>query len=72
MLLEEALAHGLHLVRLKVEPELPDVEYFAIYRRATGHALAGAVAKIAKAHCNFAATSTVRSMPTGILSSSCE
>jgi DNA-binding transcriptional LysR family regulator len=50
------------LVRLKVQPELPDVEYFAIYRRATGHALAGAVAKIAKAHCNFAATSTVRSM----------
>jgi DNA-binding transcriptional LysR family regulator len=44
------------LVRLKVEPELPDVEYFAIYRRATGHGLAAAVANMAKAHCDFAAT----------------
>ncbi|MBS7776809.1 substrate-binding domain-containing protein [Acidovorax sp. CCYZU-2555] len=50
------------LVRLKVEPELPDVEYFAIYRRAIGHALAGAVANIAKEHCNFAATSTIQSV----------
>ncbi|QKV55709.1 hypothetical protein [Comamonas antarctica] len=49
------------LVRLKVEPELPDVEYFAIYRRAIGHALAGPVAKMAKEHCNFAASSTSRS-----------
>lgn len=43
------------LVRLKVEPELPDVEYFAIYRRGIGHALAPAVAKMAKAHCDFSA-----------------
>ena len=43
------------LVRIHVTPELPDVEYFAIYRRGAGHALAPMVAKMAKQHCDFAA-----------------
>ncbi|MNW09407.1 hypothetical protein D3C71_2063950 [compost metagenome] len=41
------------LVRLHVAPELPDVEYFAIYRRGIGHPLAPTVAKTAQAHCDF-------------------
>lgn len=41
------------LVRVDVSPELPDVQYFAVYRRATAHLLAGEVAALAKKLCDF-------------------
>lgn len=43
------------LVRIHVTPELPDVQYFAIYRRATAHSLASMIASIAQKSCNFSA-----------------
>jgi DNA-binding transcriptional LysR family regulator len=43
------------LARIHVTPELPDVQYFAVYRRATAHRLAGQIAVIAKEVCNFSA-----------------
>ena len=43
------------LVRIHVTPELPDVQYFAVYRRATAHRLARQIAAIAKETCNFSA-----------------
>lgn len=41
------------LVRVLVTPELPDVQYFAVYRRATSHRLAEPIAAIAKDLCDF-------------------
>ena len=43
------------LVRIEVTPELPDVQYFAVYRRATAHRLAAKIARIAKESCDFSA-----------------
>lgn len=43
------------LVRLQVTPDLPDVEYFAIFRRGVGHGLAPLVAKMAQHHFDFSA-----------------
>lgn len=41
------------LVRIQVTPELPDVQYFAVYRRATAHRLAPRIAVLAQETCNF-------------------
>ena len=41
------------LVRILVTPELPDVQYFAVYRRATAHRLAAKIALISQDTCNF-------------------
>lgn len=46
------------LVRVRVTPDLPDVEYFAIYRRQTAHRLAPQVAKMARRACDFKARAT--------------
>lgn len=46
------------LVRIHVTPDLPDVEYFAIYRRGVGHALAPLLATMAKQHCDFSSQVT--------------
>lgn len=43
------------LVRIQVTPELPDVQYFAVYRRATAHRLAARIAGIAQESCDFSA-----------------
>jgi DNA-binding transcriptional LysR family regulator len=43
------------LVRVRVTPELPDLEYFAIFRKRGAHALAPIVAKMAQQHCDFSA-----------------
>jgi DNA-binding transcriptional LysR family regulator len=43
------------LVRIHVTPELPDVQYFAVYRRATAHRLAARIAAIAQESCDFSA-----------------
>ena len=40
------------LVKIEVTPDLPDVQYFAVYRRAMAHRLAPAIAKIAQETCN--------------------
>lgn len=41
------------LVRISVTPELPDVQYFAVYRRTTAHHLAPKVAALAQSCCDF-------------------
>jgi DNA-binding transcriptional LysR family regulator len=41
------------LVRLHVTPALPDVQYFAVYRRGTAHSLASQIAKLAQKSCDF-------------------
>jgi DNA-binding transcriptional LysR family regulator len=41
------------LVRIRVTPELPDVQYFAVYRRATAHRLAAHIAALAQETCDF-------------------
>lgn len=41
------------LVKLAVTPELPDVQYFAVYRRSTAHHLAPMVAALAQSCCDF-------------------
>jgi DNA-binding transcriptional LysR family regulator len=41
------------LVKLAVTPELPDVQYFAVYRRSTAHHLAPKVAALAQSCCDF-------------------
>jgi DNA-binding transcriptional LysR family regulator len=46
------------LARIRVTPELPDLEYFAIFRKGGAHALAPIVAKMAQQHCNFATQAT--------------
>ena len=43
------------LVRIRVTPELPHVQYYAVYRRGSAHRLAANVAKIAQETCDFAA-----------------
>lgn len=43
------------LAKIDVTPELPDVQYFAVYRKATAHRLAGDIAKLAQATCDFSA-----------------
>lgn len=50
----DALKAG-HLVRVRTNPQLPDVRYFAVYRRTPAHALAPQMAKLAKKHCDFSA-----------------
>lgn len=45
------------LVRIQVTPDLPDVQYFAVYRRATAHRLAEPIAEIAQSLCDFSARS---------------
>jgi DNA-binding transcriptional LysR family regulator len=50
----EGLRSG-RLVKLRVTPALPNVKYFAVYRRSPAHKLAPALAKLAKAECNFGA-----------------
>ena len=42
------------LVRIRVTPELPAVQYFAVYRRGSAHRLAVHVGKMAQETCNFA------------------
>jgi DNA-binding transcriptional LysR family regulator len=42
------------LVNISVTPELPDVQYFAVYRRSTAHHLASKVAALAQSCCDFA------------------
>lgn len=41
------------MVRIQVTPDLPDVQYFAVYRRGSAHLLAARIAKQAQACCNF-------------------
>jgi DNA-binding transcriptional LysR family regulator len=41
------------LIRLSVAPELPDVQYFAVYRRSTAHRLAAQIARMAQDNCDF-------------------
>jgi DNA-binding transcriptional LysR family regulator len=41
------------LLRISVTPELPDVQYFAVYRRSTAHHLAPKIAGFAQIYCNF-------------------
>lgn len=48
----DALREG-RLVRVRATPVLPNVQYFAVYRRHGAHALAAAVARIAKSQCDF-------------------
>lgn len=43
------------LVRVHVTPELPDVQYFAVYRRSTAHPLASKLAAMAQESCDFSA-----------------
>jgi DNA-binding transcriptional LysR family regulator len=43
------------LVRLQVTPELPDVQYFAVYRRGSAHRLAAQIGKMAQDACDFSA-----------------
>lgn len=54
------------LVMVHVGPELPDVEYFAIYRAGIGHSLAPRVAEMARKHCEFSLRAAKRtpSVPT--------
>ena len=44
-----------HLVRVRTSPVLPNVRYFAVYRRTPAHTLAPQLAKLAKKHCDFSA-----------------
>lgn len=48
----EALRQG-RLVKLRTTPDLPNVRYFALHRRAPAHQLAPPLAKLAKAECDF-------------------
>jgi DNA-binding transcriptional LysR family regulator len=48
----EDLRQG-RLVKLRTTPALPNVRYFAVYRRTPAHRLAAPLAKLAKAQCNF-------------------
>lgn len=41
------------LVKIQVEPELPNVQYFAVYRKATAHRLTPEIAQIAQKACSF-------------------
>jgi DNA-binding transcriptional LysR family regulator len=50
----EALGEG-RLVRLRVNPPLPNVKYFAVYRRRSVHKLAAPLAKLAREVCDFGA-----------------
>lgn len=43
------------LVKVQTTPELPNVRYFAVYRRTPAHALALQMARLAKQHCDFSA-----------------
>jgi DNA-binding transcriptional LysR family regulator len=48
----DALREG-RLVKLRTTPVLPNVRYFAVYRRTPAHKLAAPLAKLAKAECDF-------------------
>lgn len=41
------------MVRLAVTPDLPDVQYYAVYRKSSAHRLAERIATLAQEHCNF-------------------
>jgi DNA-binding transcriptional LysR family regulator len=41
------------LIRIDIAPELPGVQYYAVYRRATAHGLAPEIARFAQAACDF-------------------
>lgn len=41
------------LVRIDVAPELPDVQYFAVYRRGNAHKLASRIARLSQEVCDF-------------------
>ena len=41
------------MVRIRVTPDLPDVQYFAVYRRGAAHRLAARIAKLAQEGCDF-------------------
>jgi DNA-binding transcriptional LysR family regulator len=43
------------LVAIEVSPELPNVQYYAVYRRGSAHRLAANIAKMAQESCNFSA-----------------
>ena len=43
------------LVKLRTTPELPNVKYFAVWRRTPAHRLAAPVARLAKGLCDFGA-----------------
>lgn len=46
------------LLRIDVTPALPDVRYYAVYRKATAHPLAAEVAKLAQKVCYFTPLAT--------------
>jgi DNA-binding transcriptional LysR family regulator len=48
------------LVRIKVTPDLPDAQYFAVYRRGTAHRLAARIAALAQAQCDFSGSAVKR------------
>lgn len=48
-----ALLRRKELIPIDVTPELPDVQYFAVYRRGSSHKLAAQIARIAQATCDF-------------------
>jgi DNA-binding transcriptional LysR family regulator len=50
----QALKEG-RLVKLRTTPVLPNVQYFAVYRRAPAHKLAAPLARAAKMECDFSA-----------------
>jgi DNA-binding transcriptional LysR family regulator len=43
------------MVKVRTRPALPNVRYFAVYRRNPAHALAAPLAKLARKHCDFSA-----------------
>lgn len=43
------------LIRLKVKPDIPDVQYFAVYRRGASNKLAAKIAALAQEACDFKA-----------------
>lgn len=51
---EAALKSG-QLVRVRLAADLPNVKYFAVFRRTSAHELAPALARVAKAVCDFSA-----------------
>jgi len=50
----EALRQG-RLVKVRTTPVLPNVQYFAVYRRTAAYKRAPELAKLAKAECDFSA-----------------
>lgn len=59
----QALRDG-RLVRLRTTPVLPNVQYFAVHRRAGAHPLAAELARMAKAACDFGRVDDMAEPPT--------